>query len=123
MKKVTLAQGVRAINTSCGIELSAAEIEVLRSRYGTADGVDLRYQEFCDDVDSGTWLRGHVLNFSKYCPGLISFIACLPVCVRVASTYVVCLHGVHGRITNAGRALSPLALLCALSLMQLFGLF
>jgi hypothetical protein len=57
VKKVTLAQGVRAINTSCGIELSAAEVDLLRSRYGTADGVDLRYQEFCDDVDSGALWR------------------------------------------------------------------
>jgi hypothetical protein len=31
-------------------------MEQLKGAYSTADGLSFRYQDFCDDVDSGLWL-------------------------------------------------------------------
>ena len=53
VKKVTVAQAIRAINTAAQLELSSEEIALLKSDYGTADGLSIRYLDFCDDVDSG----------------------------------------------------------------------
>lgn len=60
VKRVTLAQAVRAINTSCGIELKPADVSSLKASYGTADGLSFRYQDFCDDVDSSAALGAHI---------------------------------------------------------------
>jgi len=58
VKKVTVAQALRAINTSCAISLTPDEVNVLVATYGTPDGLSFRYQDFCDDIDSVFTTKG-----------------------------------------------------------------